>query len=99
MHSRIDSALTPEEHRVLSAYSDPKRSGMSRAVRLSIQYALGTGIFVAIGLWDEEPLYLLAVYGIFLAFMAVRLISAKKIAGVMPSIVAKYEARIAELES
>jgi hypothetical protein len=31
--------------------------------------------------------------------MAVRIINAKKIAGIMPTIVAKYEARIAELES
>lgn len=99
MNSQIDSELTPEERRVLTYYADPTQSGMGRAIRLSIQYALGAGVFVALALWDHNALYVLPVYGIFLAFMIVRLLSARKIAGIMPSVIAKFESRIAALES
>src|SRR5882672_5453287 len=97
MTSRIDSSLTADERRVLMLYSNPSMSGMSRVVRLSIQFAIGAGIFVAMALWEQEPLYVLPVYGTFLAFLTVRLLSAKKIAGIMRGIIAKYEARIGEL--
>jgi hypothetical protein len=96
--SRIDSLLSPEERRIWTIYADPRYSGLDRAIRLSIQYAIGSGIFVWICLNEQEPLWVLAVYAIFLVFMTIRLIGAKRITGVMPAIIAKYEARIAELE-
>jgi len=99
VQSRIDSLLTPEERRIWTMYADPRNSGIGRAVRLSIQYAVGAGIFVWMCLDEQEPLWVLAVYGIFLAFMAVRLINSKRIAGIMPVVIGKYEARIAELEN
>jgi hypothetical protein len=99
IYSRIDSMLTPDERRVVAMYSDPSNAGIGRAVRLSIQYAIGTGIFVALCLSRDEPLWILVVYGTFLAFMAVRILNAKRIAGIMPAVIAKYEARIAELEN
>jgi hypothetical protein len=98
MNSRIEGSLTSDERRILTIYSDPSKYGIGRADRLSIQYAVGAGIFVVMCLVDHEPLYVLPVYGVFLVFLIVRLRGAKKIAGVMPSIIAKYEARIAELE-
>lgn len=99
MPSRIDALLSPDERGVLSLYSNPKRSGIGRAIRLSIQYALGSGIFVAICLLEHEPLWVLPVYGLFVLALVVRLFAARKISGVMSGIIAKYEARIAELEA
>ena len=55
-----------------------------------MQYAVGTGIFVALCLWSQEPLWVLPVYGIFLAFLAIQILSAKRIAGIMPGIIVKY---------
>ena len=75
MASQIDALLTSEEREVLSAYADPKKYGIGRAVRLSVQYALGTGVFVLLCLQEDEPLWALAVYAIFLIFMAVRLVA------------------------
>ena len=98
MNSRIDGSLTPDERRILATYSDPSKYEIGRATRLSIQYAVGAGLFVVMCLVEHEPLYVLPVYGVFLAFLIVRLRGAKKIAGVMPSIIAKYEAQIAELD-
>ena len=98
MPSRIDATLSPQERRVLSLYTAPGRSGIGRAVRLSVQYALGAGVFVVLCLREHEPLWVLPVYGLFLLVLAVRLIGARAISGVMPGVIAKYEARIAELE-
>jgi len=95
--SAIDSMLSDGERTVLNAYSNPQQSSSRRAIRLSIQYALGAAVFVVLAIYDN-PLWSLAVYGIFLAWMIVRLIGATKIAGVMPGIVEKYENRIQELE-
>jgi hypothetical protein len=91
--------LSPDEKRVLCLYSDPRSSGLGRTIRLSLQYAIGSGIFVYLCLSENEPLWVLAVYGVFLVFMLVRIRNATKIVGIMPGIIAKYETRIAELES
>ncbi len=98
MKSRIDTLLTGDERRVLMLYADPAQSGLGRAIRLSFQYAVGTGIFVVLALAYGNAIYVLPVYGIFVAFMIVRLMAAKKLAGIMPSVISKYESRIAELE-
>jgi len=99
MQSRIDSSLTADERRILGIYSDAKFSGIGHATRLSIQYAIGTGVFIVLCLEQQEPLYILPVYGTFLLFMFLRIRGAKKLAGIMPALIRKYEARIAELET
>jgi hypothetical protein len=65
-------AFTPEEDRVLAAYRNPAESGIARAVRLSIQYAIGAGIFVALCIGTDNPYWSLAVFGIFVLWMVVR---------------------------
>ncbi|MBI4613055.1 MAG: hypothetical protein HY720_05540 [Planctomycetes bacterium] len=96
--SSIDSLLTPNELRVLGIYRDRARCGMGRAVRLSLQYATGTGIFLALAIVTGNPLWSIVVYGTFLAWMPVRLLVGRRLAGILPSVIEKYEARIAELE-
>jgi hypothetical protein len=94
--STIDGLLSDKEHLVLRAFRDP-RQGLNRAIRLSIQYAIGMAVFVYLAIHDD-PRWSLAIYGIFLAWMAARLIASRAIAGVMPGIIEKYEGRIQELE-
>lgn len=90
--------LSPSERAVLRSYTGPGASGFDRAVRLSLQYALGAGMFTAAAIVQHNPLWALVVYATFLAFLAIRLVGARRIAQVMPGIIAKYEARIEELE-
>jgi len=97
IHSNIE--FTPIENQVLAVYRDPKRSGISRAIRVSIQYAIGAACFVAIAILTGNALWSLAVYGVLIAFMVNRLLGARAIAGVMPGVIAKYERRITELEA
>lgn len=95
--STIDTLLSDKERLVLKAYSNPRRD-FNRASRLSIQYALGMALFVYLAIYDDA-LWSLAVYGIFLAWLIVRYIRSRAVAGVMPAIIEKYERRIQELEN
>ena len=97
MNSQIDDALTPAERAVLAMYRSREASGIGRAVRLSVQYALGAAVFVYASIAYDEPLFVLAVYGILIAFMTLRLVGALKISSVMPAIIEKYENRIDSL--
>ena len=90
--------FTSEEERILTAYRNPASSGIGRAVRLSVQYAIGAAVFVVLCVQTANPYWSLAVFGIFVLWMIVRLIAARRIAGVIPRVIAKYEERIAELE-
>jgi len=92
-----DEMFTSEERKVLEAYRIPKSYGLSRATRLSCQYLLGAGIFTYLAI-AYRSWYAIVVFLEFAAFVSIRLIGARRVAGVMPRILAKYEARIAELE-
>jgi len=97
MKATID--LTPDEQRIVDIYLDPSLSRIPRAIRLSIQYAIGSGIFIVLAIWKQEPLYALVVYGVFLLYMLLRILGAKRASDIMPSVIRKYEKRIRELES
>jgi hypothetical protein len=90
--------FTPEERRILELYRNPTSSGVGRATRLSIQYLLGAGIFTYLAI-AYDSWFAIVTYLTFVAFVGVRLIGARRIAGEMPKVLAKYEARIAELEA
>lgn len=96
--SVIDPQLTDTERQVLAMYRDPAKSGMGRAVRLSIQYALGGAVFLYLAIDTGNPWYSVVIYAIFVAWMIARLLGGKKLAGVMPAIIDKYEDRIQDLE-
>jgi hypothetical protein len=93
-----EETFTPEERRILELYRHPTSPGLGRATRLSIQYLLGGGIFTYMAI-AYSSWFALVTYLTFVAFVGVRLIGARRIAGVMPKVLAKYEARIAALEA
>jgi hypothetical protein len=92
-------SFTPDEQRVLALYRDPRNAGLGRAARLSFQYALAAGFFVAAAIVTDNALWSLAVFGEFVAWMGIRLLTAKKISGVMPRIIQKYEDYIVQLQA
>ena len=98
MSSQIESQLTRREKIVLDMYRDAG-SGLLRATLLSIGYAAGAGVFVALAIWERQPMYVLIVYGVLLTVMGLRLWRGRQLAGVMPRILNKYEATIAELRA
>lgn len=64
-----------------------------------MQYAIGAGIFVALAISENEPLYVIAVYVVFILWMVIRLRGARAIAGVMSRIIGVYESQIGELRA
>lgn len=90
--------LTDSERAILAMYRDSSNSGMGRAVRLSIQYGIGGAIFLYLAISTGNPWWSAAVYGLFVAWMGVRLLGARTLANVIPAIIKKYEKRIEELE-
>jgi hypothetical protein len=56
------------------------------------------GIFTCAAI-TYQPWYALIAYFIFVAFVVVRLIGARRLEGVMPTILTKYDTRISELEA
>jgi hypothetical protein len=99
MPSQFDDELTPIERTVLRMYRSPQASGMGRTAMISFMYAISAGVFVYATIAFNEPRYSLIVYGLFLYFMAMRLFGGSKLAGVMPSIIEKYEHHIADCKS
>jgi len=59
-----EDLFTPEDRRVLAAYRNPAKD-MGRATRLSIQYLVGAGVFIALAVAYDEPLFALVTYGTF----------------------------------
>ena len=97
MESEIDGELSPREKAVLLFYRTPGGSDMARQVRLSVQYAIGSLCFLLAAIIMKQPLYAIGTYVTFILWMMVRLMGAKRLSGVMPSIIEKYESKIREL--
>lgn len=97
--SVIDGLLTPEERNVLATYRRRTAYGLGRVVRLSIQYAVGLALVEWYSIHTGNAWWSLITYAVFLLFLLLRVLGARRIAGRMPAIIDKYEYRIRELES
>jgi hypothetical protein len=93
-----EKLFTSDEQRVLEIYRNPKLSGFGRAARLSGQYLLGAGIFTYAAV-AYQSWYAVVTYLVFVIYVTIRLLAARRLVDVMPKILAKYETRIAELEA
>jgi hypothetical protein len=91
---KIAEDLTESEKLYLERSSN---SSGGRIVRLSIQYAVGAGIFVYLCLSANEPLYVLPVYGVLISVLIVRVVGAFKARRSFKGIIEKYEAKLQDL--
>jgi hypothetical protein len=91
--------LTAKEQQVLQIYRDSSMSGIGRAVRQSLGYAASAGVFLCLAISYDEPLYAIGIYAIFVLQLGVRILVARRIAGVMPKILCRYEDHISGLQN
>src|SRR5262245_27169814 len=96
MPSAIDHLLSEQERQALSVYHTPHVS-LRKATRLSIQYAIGAGVFTLLAISQHQPLWALAVFLVLVVMLALRLARARRLAHVMPTVLEKYEHEIREL--
>lgn len=90
--------LTPKEQSVAQKLSDPKRNGVRLLLRSSIYCTALAALFLYLALRDDAR-YAIGVFGMFVLYLAIRIYSARRIAGIMPRILQQYELRIMELEA
>jgi hypothetical protein len=91
--------LTPQEQSVVKRLAESGRSGLSVLLRSSIYCTTLAALFLYLALARHEPLYSIGIFGMFVLYLAIRVYSARRIAGIMPRILAQYESRINELEA
>jgi uncharacterized membrane protein len=90
--------LTPQEQSIVRPYRNPRRTGVVWLLRSSIQCTAVAGIFLSLALARNEPHYAIGIFAMFVLYLAIRVYSARRIAGIMPRILRRYEERIAELK-
>jgi hypothetical protein len=91
--------LTPQEQSIVRRFDGSKRNGVSQLLRSSIYCTVLAALFLYLALSRNEPLYSIGIFGMFILYLAIRVYSARRIAGIMPRILQQYEIRISELET
>ena len=84
---------------MVGRFGESKRSAISILMRSSIYCAALAGLFLYLALARDEPRYAIGIFGMFVVYLAIRVYSARRVAGIMPRILQRYEFRIAELEA
>jgi hypothetical protein len=90
--------LTPQERAVVRPFHDSKKTGVAWLLRSSIHCTIVAAIFLYLTLALNQPLYAIGIFAMFVLYLAIRVYSARRLAGIMPRILQRYEERIAELE-
>jgi hypothetical protein len=91
--------LRPQEESVVRKFNESKRDSVSVLLRSSIYCTALAALFLYLALARDEPRYAIGIFGMFVLYLAIRVYSARQIAGIMPRILQQYEFRIAELEA
>jgi hypothetical protein len=78
---------------------ETKQSAVSILLRSSIYCTALAALFLYLALERNEPRYAIGIFGMFVLYLAIRVYSARRVAGIMPRILQRYEFRIAELEA
>ena len=92
--------LSPQEQSVLGKFAESRRSRPAAALlRSSIYCTVLAAFFLYLALVRNEPRYSIGIFGMFVLYLAIRVYSARRIAGIMPRILEQYEFRIRELEA
>ena len=91
--------LNPQEQSVLRRFNQSQKSPLSALLRSSIYCIALAGLFLYLAIARSEPLYAIGVFGMFVLYLGIRIYTARRVAGIMPRILQRYEFRIAELEA
>ena len=91
--------LKPKEESLVRQFNEPKASGVSALLRSSIYCTVLATFFLYLAIARHEPLYSIGIFGMFVLYLVIRIYSARRISGIMPRIIQRYELRIAELEA
>jgi hypothetical protein len=91
--------LAPQEQSVVRKLGGTKTNAVSILLRSSIYCTALAGLFLYLALARNEPRYAIGIFGMFVLYLAIRIYSARRVSGIMPRVLQRYEFRIAELEA
>ena len=91
--------LSPQEQSVLRRFNESRKSPLSVLLRSSIYSIALAGLFLYLAIARNEPLYAIGVFGMFVFYLGIRVYTARRVAGIMPRILERYQSRIDELEA
>jgi hypothetical protein len=91
--------LSPQEQSVLRRFNESRQSPLSVLLRSSIYSIALAGLFLYLAIARNEPLYAIGVFGMFVIYLGIRIYTARRVAGIMPRILERYQLRIDELEA
>ncbi len=91
--------LNPQEQSIVQRLNQPRTSALSMLLRSSIYCTVLAAFFLYLALARNEPRYAIGIFGMFVLYLAIRIYSARRVAGIMPRVLQRYEFRIAELEA
>jgi hypothetical protein len=91
--------FTDRESYLIHFYRDPRLCSPSRQVLSALYYIIPSIVFMAVSILQESAVWSFIGYGLLLVYLVTRLSAAAQWAAVVPSILAKYEARIRVLEA
>lgn len=93
-----DANLRPEERSLVRPYRSRERTGVTWLLRSSLHCTVVAALFLYLALARQEPRYAIGIFAMFVLYLGIRVYSARRLAGIMPRILQRYEERIAELE-
>ncbi len=91
--------FTPQEQAIVKPFRDSKKIGVALVLRSSIYCTAVAALFLYLTLARNQPLYSIGIFAMFALYLGIRVYSARRIAGIMPRILQRYEQRISELEA
>ena len=91
--------LSPQEQSIVQRFKAPGKSSVSVLFRSSIYCTVLAAFFLYLALARNEPRYAIGIFGMFVLYLGIRIYTARRVAGIMPRILQRYEFRIAELEA
>jgi hypothetical protein len=93
---RVD--LNRQEQTVVKRFRESKKGAPAALLRSSIYCTGLAGLFLYLALARQEPRYSIGIFGMFVLYLCIRVYSARRVAGIMPRILKRYESHIADLE-
>ena len=90
--------FNPQEEAVVKRFDESRKGGVALLLRSSIYCTALAALFLYLTLARNQPLYAIGIFAMFVLYLAIRIYTARQVAGIMPRILQRYERRITELE-
>jgi hypothetical protein len=96
METKLD--FTDKEKFMVQYYRNPRLCSLSRHVISALYYLIPSAVCCGISIWQDSAAWAFVAYGLLLVYVCHQLFQAREWAGVMPGLIAKYEAHVKALE-